>query len=562
MGQVPGGHADRRSTASRKVNRDRPVRRIRRAAIIETDARETPALIRYGATFGALALLTAVLLPVRESIGPLNIGLLYLTVVIGATTFAGRRAGITSSVLGFALFNFFLIPPYLTFEVSHLRDIFALFVFLGVSLLISWLLAQAREQAQQARQRADDVSRLYELSQAISSAQHPDDVLPKIAAKVAEVFGVKACWIFLPDDQLRLVVKAQAPEGARPPTSSELGVVQKAFDQAGEAGQGDFSPTGLRQHAEGREPTFLPLRAANRTIGVLGVADKEGRPFTAAERTILATFAGQAALALERLRLIREADRAEMLERTDKLKSALMSAVSHDLRTPLASITASVTSLLEPDIKWDEETQQDFLQGIYDEARRLNVLVGNLLDMSRIEGGALRPEKEWYSIIEVVEAVVQRLEPALADHRLTVNFERDVPLTLLDFSQIDQVLTNLLENAVKHTAPLTTVSINVRRTGDVIEVNVADTGAGVPPEELPRLFDKFYKVNSGKRSGGVGLGLAISKGLVEAHGGRIWANNAKGGGLEITFTLPIVAAQDDAERIGSRTEQTALSGGK
>src|SRR5205085_3526285 len=196
---------------------------------------------------------------------------------------------------------------------------------------------------------------------------------------------------------------------------------------------------------------FAPLRTGIRTIGVLAVADKKnGRPFTAAERTILATFPGQAAVALERLRLLREADRADMLDRADKLKSALMSAVSHDLRTPLASIMASVTSLLEPDIEWDKETQQDFLQGIYDEARRLNVVVGNLLDMSRIEGGALRPEKDWYSIAEVIQAVAQRLEPNLAGHPLTIKVQDDLPLMLLDFSEIDQVLTNLVENAIKY----------------------------------------------------------------------------------------------------------------
>jgi two-component system, OmpR family, sensor histidine kinase KdpD len=255
---------------------------------------------------------------------------------------------------------------------------------------------------------------------------------------------------------------------------------------------------------------------------------------------MLATFADQAAVALEKLRLLREADRADMLDRADRLKSALMSAVSHDLRTPLASIMASVTSLLEPDIQWGKETQQDFLQAIYDEARRLNVLVGNLLDISKIEGGALRPEKDWYSITEVIEAVMQRLEPNLADHITSVKIQNDLPMTLLDFTEIDQILTNLLENAIKYTPPDAKIEIGARRVGDRIEIKVADAGPGVPIEHLPYLFDKFYQVDRQHRSRGVGLGLAISKGLVEAHGGEIWARNRPGGGLEVTFTLPVV----------------------
>jgi two-component system sensor histidine kinase KdpD len=223
---------------------------------------------------------------------------------------------------------------------------------------------------------------------------------------------------------------------------------------------------------------------------------------------------------------------------------------------------ASVTSLLDPDITWNQETQQDFLQAILDQARRLNVLVGNLLDMSRIEGGALRPEKDWYSVAEVVEAVVQRLEPALAEHPVTISIEADLPMTLLDFSEIDQVLTNVLENAIKYTPPSTRITIDVRHSGANIEVKVADSGPGVPSEYLSQLFDKFYKVNSGQRTTGTGLGLAISKGLIEAHGGRIWAKNRPGGGLEVTFTLPIVAARGDALAAKSEAGDYVLPGGK
>jgi two-component system sensor histidine kinase KdpD len=226
------------------------------------------------------------------------------------------------------------------------------------------------------------------------------------------------------------------------------------------------------------------------------------------------------------------------------LKSVLISTVSHELRTPLASIIAAVTSLLEPGMQWEAATRREFLHSIYDEAQRLNHLVGNLLDMSRIESGALRPAQDWYGLDEVITAVTRRLEAQLAPYRVTVDVEKGLPLLLLDFTQIDQVLTNLLENAVRYTPPGTAIRITARRQGQAIVVSVADSGPGVPPENLPRLFVKFYRIEGRSRPQGMGLGLAISKGLIEAHGGRITAHNGPEGGLQITFTLPVPPAVD------------------
>lgn len=537
MSQRPGDRTIRRVA---RVPRPRTSwwRAIGGVATLNRESTTLSRILGYIGTLAALALVTALLFPVRETIGLLNVGMVYLVVVVGATVLAGQRAGIFASISGFALFNFFLVPPYLTFVISDLENILALFVFLGVSALISWLIAGAREQAREARRRAEDVSRLYELSQAIAGAQHVDQVLPAIVQKVADVFEVSACWILLPNEAGRLAVAAQAA-GEAALTREAMAMAEWVLWHGSSVAQSGFAVPWSRHQAPSRKVTFMPLHAARRTIGVLGLTDKKSaRPFTAEEKTVLATFAGQAAVALERLYLLREAQRAEMLARTDELKSALMTAVSHDLRTPLASITASVTSLLEPDIQWSEETRRDFLQDIYDEARRLNRLVGNLLDMSRIEGGALHPEKTWYAIGEIIGAVVQRTEPRLTNHLLSIHLEQDIPLVLLDFTQIDQVLSNLLENALKYTPPGTEISINAVHKVDHIEVQVADTGPGVDAEQLPHLFDKFYRADKGRRSGGTGLGLAISKGLVQAHGGRIWAKNQPESGLAVTFTLP------------------------
>lgn len=497
-------------------------------------------LLRYGGTVVLLCLTTAALWPLRETTGLLNIGLVYLIVIIGVTVFAGQRAGLLASLLGFSLLTYFLVPPYLTFVISGSHNILALFVFLGVSLLISWLIAGAREQARQAKLRAEDISRLYELSQAIIGAQSTSEIFPAVVRKVHEVFEAQSCWIVVADDKRQLSVAAQAPAGATPLNRDELSLASWALSHSSEVGRGSAAGADKSRLATNSHTAFVPLQAAQRTIGVLVVVRKKNHPpYTPAERKVLVTFAGQAAVALERLYLLGEAQRAEMLARTDELKSALMSAVSHDLRTPLASITASVTSLLERDISWDEETQRDFLQGIYDEAQRLNRLVGNLLDMSRIEGGGLHPEKDWYSIREVIEAVMQRLEPRLARHRVEVDVPDDIPLMLLDFTEIDQVLTNLVENAIKYTPPGTFIRIEARHTPTQIEVTVQDNGPGVPSEALEHLFDKFYRVDKRSKSLGTGLGLAITKGLVEAHQGTVEASNIAGGGLKVTVSLPL-----------------------
>ena len=410
--------------------------------------------MRYGGTLVALAVTTGLFVPVREDLGLLNAGLAYLVVIIGATLFAGQIAGLLASVLGFFLLNFFLVPPYLTFDVTGHNNLLALFVFLGVSLLISTLISGAREQAEQAQRRAEDVSRLYELSQTIIGARHLDEVLHALTRKVGDVFDVQSCWLLLPDGQGHLSVQALYPQHARQPRREEISEAEWVFRHGAERTRSDGQARSLNAQPGNEPGTFVPLRAASRIVGVLAVVGKQdNRTFSGPELTVLATFADQAAVALERLSLLKEAERAEVLARTDELKSALVSAVSHDLRTPLASITASVTSLMDPDIEWDAETRRDFLQGIYDEAQRLNTLVGNLLDMSRIEGGALHPEKDWYSIGEVIETVVQRLESQLSDHPLEVQIEEDIPLVLLDFTQIEQVLTNLLENAVSIRPP-------------------------------------------------------------------------------------------------------------
>jgi two-component system sensor histidine kinase KdpD len=287
----------------------------------------------------------------------------------------------------------------------------------------------------------------------------------------------------------------------------------------------------------------VPVRAQGQQVGVLRLLrPASAPPFSAAEDRLLSAVAAQLGLAVERRRLRREATEAEILRRTDELKSALLHAVSHDLKTPLASIIASAGSLGQPDVAWTEQERIELAETIEQEAQRLNRIVGNLLDLSRIEAGSLRPEKGWYDLGALLDDVLGRLRPLTAQHRVSVEVPENLPPVPLDYVEIDQVLTNLIENAVKYSPPGSEVRVTVRCAAGAVEVAVADRGPGIAPEALPHLFEPFYRADGhGPRSKGAGLGLAVARGLVEAHGGRIWAENRADGGARFVFTLPLAA---------------------
>ena len=242
--------------------------------------------------------------------------------------------------------------------------------------------------------------------------------------------------------------------------------------------------------------------------------------------------------------------RATALEQTDRLKSALLTAVSHDLRTPLASIKAAATSLLQKNVHWDEATRDDFLTAIDEETDRLTKLVSNFLDLSRIQGGALRPEKEWYDIAEVIGAVTRRLMPLLASHTLRVEIAPNLPLLHFDYVEIAQVLTNLIENAAKYSPPDAAIAVSADAENDTVRVSVADHGYGIPPADLPHVFDTFYRVQRpghDQQIAGTGIGLAICKGFIEAHDGQISVTSVVGQGTTFCFTLPVVIVHEAAE---------------
>jgi two-component system sensor histidine kinase KdpD len=513
---------------------------------------------RYALAALAVAVATLLMLTVRDTLGILNVALIYLLVCFGLSLTAGAGPAVLAAVLSFLTFDFFFIPPYHTFTIGRPDHILALFVYLGVAIVTSQLVARVQARTAEAEREQRRTTLLYELNAALIGDVTLDQILATIVERVVHVYGSETGRILLPDAAGELTVRARYPPSRSTAIDRQnLAVAAWAMEHRKPAGQstvgrrvriphGSRQPTPSTLQRRDRDVLYLPIATADRVVGVLEVTGKPGGGrFGPEDEQLLTSFANQAALALERARLAEEAARAEALAQSDELKSALLAAVSHDLRTPLATIKASTTSLLDPAIVWTAKERDDFLRGIDEETDRLSLMVGNLLDLSRIEGGVLKPDKEWYDVSELVEDVAGRLAPRARQrgHVLRTEIAPDLPLVHFDYVEIAQVLMNLGENALKYTPPGTEVTIAARWVPGAVELAVRDNGTGIPPKDVPHLFDKFFRAEKTGHVPGTGIGLAIAKGLVEAHGGEISVDSRVGEGTTFRFTLPV----DDAE---------------
>ena len=507
---------------------------------------------RYGWSLLAVAGATILMLPVRGALGVLNVLLVFLLSTFVLALTAGSGPAAVAAVLSFLALNFFFIPPFYSFDVAASDHLLALFVYLGVAVATGQLVASVRSRTEVAEREQRRTALLYELNAALVGDATLDAILVTIVERVVDLYGARQARILLPGADGSLAVRARHPADAGVAFDrTRLAMAEWTIEHRAPIGRGATSRRIVRLHPVAHRPSpltdrtesdvlFLPIATAERVVGVLEVVGRpNGGRFNRDDQRLLGSFADHAALALERTRLTDEAARAAALAESDALKSALLAAVSHDLRTPLAAIKASATSLLDPTVAWRDEDRAVFLGAIDEETDRLTLMVGNLLDLSRIEGGALRPDKEWYDVAELVGDVAARLAKLAGGCDITVDVEPDLPLACFDYVQIAQVLTNLGENAVKHTPPDTKVTVVARRRPDAIELSVGDDGPGIPARVLPRVFDRFWRADPTGRVPGTGMGLAIAKGLVEAHGGRIWAESGEGRGTTIRFTLPL-----------------------
>jgi two-component system sensor histidine kinase KdpD len=460
---------------------------------------------------------------------PANLIMEYLVGIVIVAARYGRGPSIIASVLSVFAFDFFFVPPYLTFHVTDAEYLITFAVMLLVALTISNMTIRIKEQAEAARERERRTTSLYEMSRDFASNSEVDE-LARIAARHIENLFVSQVILLLPDENNYLKVYG-SETASKKLTAQERGVARWVYDHGQEAGLGTQTLPGARG-------MYLPLLTPKGKIGVLGVYPSQPSHLLSPDQMhLLETFANQTALAMERAQLTDEAEQARVQIETERLRNSLLSSVSHDLRTPLAAITGAASGLLERNHNLDPRGRE-LAQVAYEEAERLNRLVSNLLEMTRLESGGVNVEKEWQPLEEVVGTTLLRLERLFEDHPLKTHLPDDLPLVPIDAVLIEQVLVNLLENAVKYTPTGSPIDLSAWAEGQEVIVEVADRGPGLPPGDEKRIFDKFYRVRPTTASG-VGLGLAICRAVIEAHGGRIWAENRAGGGAVFRFTLPL-----------------------
>lgn len=484
----------------------------------------------YGAAAAAVAIPTAIAWAMFAHFALSNLIMVYLLSVIIVATRYGRGPSLLASVLSVAAFDFFFVPPYFTFAVSDTQYLVTFAVMLVVALVISGLAVRIRAQAESARERERRMAALYAMSRELASTRGVRQLLEVAVRHIAEVFRTQVV-VLLPQPDGRLAPDESAVVQF-PMDASELAVSQWVHEHGQVAGQGtDTLP--------GASALYLPLTGSRGTVGVLGLRPQDPRPLQAPEQLHqLEAFASQTALAIERARLAEEAEQAQVRAETERLRNSLLSSVSHDLRTPLASITGAASTLLENEARLDAGTRRDLLEALHEEADRLNRLVQNLLEMTRLESGALQLRTEWHSVEEVVGAALGRFGKALARRAVTTRVPADLPLVPMDDVLIEQVLINLVDNVLKYTPAESPIEVSAEDTGTAVLVEVADRGPGLPPGEERRIFEKFHRAEATRPVRGAGLGLAICRGIVRAHGGRIWAENRPEGGVAIRFTLP------------------------
>ena len=471
-----------------------------------------------------------------------NADLILLTAVVAVAVRLGLGPSLAAVVTASLAYNFFFLPPVYTLTIADPTNVAAFLLFTVVAVIVSNLAARVRRSALVSQGRARATERLYGFSRKLSGCGTLDDVLWATSAQVAAMLKVRVV-LLLPEDGTVTVRAGYPPEDRL--DEADRAAAQWAFDNDRPAGRGADTLPGARR-------LFLPMRTGRGTLGVIGLdADGTGPILTPEGRRLLDALADMGALAIERVRLVEDLDRAERAAETDRLARALLTSISHDLRTPLASVLGAASTLRDLDAALPPEAKADLLATIIEESERLNRFIVNLLDMTRLEAGAVAPNLAPQDVSETVDTALRRVDKVLAGHRVAVDVPPDLPTLRLDPVLFEQVLVNLLDNAGKYAPEGTEVTVRARRDGGSIRIEVLDEGSGLPEAEAERVFDKFYRVRKSDRvRAGTGLGLAIARGFVEAMGGRVTAANRRdrpGACFTVTLPVPAGTAQDAAK---------------
>jgi two-component system sensor histidine kinase KdpD len=500
---------------------------------LEVPAVPSPApSARFGPAWAlaVVAVATGVGLATRPWATLADQSMIYLLAILATAARLSRRDAVIASIASVAALDFFFVPPYLTFAVSDVRHAFTFAVLLAAGLVVSGYAARVRAQAAAARERERRTGAFYALSRAFSAESEPNGIAVLAARQAREALGVGA--VVFRERPDGTVVAEAGGDAAIASSERERAVARWVLSNRRPAGR-------TTSTLPGSEGLYLPLATAGGVHGVLGVeVAKRDRPLTASEHQSLETVAALTAVALERADLAGQAQRARIAVETERTRSTLLAAVSHDLRTPLASIVGAAGALLEPSSGLTEEARRDLAASIRDEASRLGRLVADLLDLTRIEAGGFVLQREWFPLEEAIVSALDRTRPQLAGREVTMSLPSDVLLVRVDGVLVEQVVVNLLENAARHTPAGTPVEIRVRTEPREVVLEVRDRGPGIPPAERERVFDRFHRLPTAGGSEGAGLGLALCRAIVRAHGGHIEVDERPGGGAVFRVTLP------------------------
>jgi two-component system sensor histidine kinase KdpD len=464
---------------------------------------------------------------------PTTIAMLYLLSVVIAAYLWGLGPSILVSVLGVLAFDFFHVPPYLTFAVADTQYVFTFLVLLLVGVIISFLALRVRRQTEAARRRERETAALYSLGRDLAVSSDLESYLRAIIKRAKETFGHDAL-VFLPDPQNKETLKPYAGIANTTIDENELAAAIWSFQHQRIVGHG----TDTLPNAKAR---YLPLVTARGAVGVMAISaiDTSSGELTIEQGRLLEAYADLAAVAIESILLANEAQNAQVLRNTEKLQTALLNSVSHDLRTPLVSVIGVLSSLQEKGMHLDNAAKMNLIQVAREEAERLNHLITNLLDVSRIEAGAIKISRQASEVQDLVGAALEQLGSRAGTRSINMEIPAELPFVSVDFGLIVQTLVNVLDNALKYSPDGSPIDIRARQVGQEMQIEIADRGIGIPPQDLSHVFDKFYRIQRPDSVTGTGLGLSICKGIIEAHGGRIAAENRPGGGTIIRLVLPM-----------------------
>jgi len=483
----------------------------------------------YLVSLALVAAATVLSFLARPYVSPINMVMVYLLAVVLAAVQFGRKPAILTAALGVLAFDFFFIAPRWSLTVADTEYIFTFFGLFIVGLVISTLVAKARERSDALRERELQTESLYYLSRDLATSVDMESILAAVLKNITQTLQAKLAVLFPQGEQIQISVTSDE----LPLDIKELAVADWAFRNRRAAGNGT-------ETLGSAALLYLPLHTASYAFGVLGVKlNQSSDYYSPHHRRLLDAFVAQISLAMERVHLAQQAEKAQVLQARETLERALLNSISHDLRTPLVSIIGALSSLRDRTLRIDDQRGQDLLNGAWDEAERLNRFVGNLLDMTRLEAGELKINKEPCDVQDLIGCSLAALDRKLAGKDVSVQLADSLPLVSMDMVLMTQVLINLIDNALKYSPIDSPMEILAHTTPNALLIEVLDRGPGVPDHDLQRVFEKFYRLPVPESVNGTGLGLSICKGIVAAHQGKIWAQNRSGGGLHITCQLPL-----------------------